>query len=115
MAEDISKDDFPIKIKHIRVLFNLIKENKSVEFLDYINSVNPDELDVNIRDDQNNYLIQFAIIMNNPTIVQKLITLGSKLDFTDTDGFSILYHPIKYNYPTIFDILVEENKNNIGF
>jgi ankyrin repeat protein len=111
---NITYDDFPIKIKHIRILFDLIKSHKFDEFIDYIEKVNTEELDVNIRDDQNNYLIQFAIIMNNPIIVQKLILFGSKLDFTDTDGLSILYYPIRYDYPDIFNILLEENKNNVG-
>jgi ankyrin repeat protein len=114
MTDNISTDDFPIKIKHIGRLFTLIRENKSKEFLEYIASIESDELDVNIRDDQNNYLIQFAIIMNNPEILKTLIKFGSKLDFLDTDGLSILYHPIRYNYPAIFDILLDENANNIG-
>jgi len=69
---------------------------------------------VNVKDDHGNYLIFFAIIMNNRKIVKKLIEYGARLDILDSEGYSILYHPIKFNYIEIIDILIDNDKKTVG-
>lgn len=109
-----SKDDFHTKTKNINVLFQLIKTRKQTKFLEYLSHLQPDEVDVNTKDENGNYLVFFAIVMNNPKILKKLIEYNSRLDVLDSDGYSILYYPIRYNYPKIIDILLRLDKKIVG-
>lgn len=108
------KDDFYKKTKHIIILFKFIKNNKQEQFLDYLSSLDPNDLDVNLKDSNGNYLINFAIMMNNRLILKKLIQYGSRLDIIDSEGHGILYYPIKFSYSEIIDILLEYNKKTLG-
>jgi ankyrin repeat protein len=94
-----------------KLVFELIKQQK---FTDIISILNDEQnIDVNIRDTSNTYLIQYAILYNNKDIIIKLLTLNCKLDFIDSDGYTILYTSIKYGYNNILKILLE-NENVIG-
>lgn len=114
MENAFSKDDFHIKIGHTNTLFQFVKTNKEEQFLEYISNLSHEEIDVNIRDDNGNYLISFAIIMNNRRILKKLLEYNSRLDIIDSEGYGILYYPIKLNYIEIIDILLEYDKKTIG-
>lgn len=107
-------DEFNDKVKNINILFQFIKNNKYEQFLEYISTLNKTNLDVNMKDDNGNYLITLAILINNRKIVKILIEFGSRLDFLDPEGYSILYYPIKFNYIDLIDILLEYNKEIIG-
>lgn len=107
-------DNFYSKMKHLNTLFEIIKKNKEEQFLDYIDNLTTDEIDVNIKDDSGNYLIYFAIIMNSRRIVKKLIEYNSRLDIIDTDGYTILYYPIKFNYNDMIETLLEYDKKILG-
>lgn len=93
-------------------LFQLLKNHRWNEFIDYINSNK--YIDLNVRDDQNNYLLTYAILYNKPNIVKILIQHGARIDIVDNEDRSILYIAIKYDYQEIIDILLEYNKNSIG-
>lgn len=93
-------------------LFKLLKSNKLDEFSKLLNSNT--NVDCNIRDDNNNYLIQYAILYNSIDIVELLINKGSKLDIIDIDGRSLLFIPIKYGYNDMLKLLLEKDKLNIG-
>lgn len=93
-------------------LFNLLKGHQWDEFKKYIESI--DNIDVNIRDDQNNYLLTYAILYNKPDIVKLLIDKGARIDIVDRRNRSILYLAINYNYQEIIDILLDYNKDTIG-
>ena len=108
------KDNFSTISHNTDTLFRLIKGGKTNEFINYISENPRENFNVNLRDSTSNYLIHFAIIINNPTIVTKLIDYGARLDFLDADGKSIMYYPIRFNYPEIVDILIEANKKQIG-
>src|SRR3989304_5394862 len=95
-----------------KYLFKLIKDNKWNEFIEYLKD--KEDIDVNIRDNIDNYLINYAIISNNKDAVSILIHRGSRLDITDSDGRSILFNPIKYNFIKILQLLLHFNKTNIG-
>lgn len=107
-------DDFHIKVKNVNILFQFIKSNQESQFMKYISTLSQENLDVNMKDDQGNYLIHFAIMINSKDIVKKLIEYGSRLDILDTDGYTIFYYPIKLNYIEILKILIEYNKKIIG-
>jgi ankyrin repeat protein len=109
------QDDFYVKVKNLEVLFQFIKTNKYEEFIEYISSLTSDEVDVNLKDEQGNYLIFLAIMINNRRIVKKLIEFGSRLDILDTEGYSVLYYPIKFNYQEMIDLLLENDKKILGF
>ncbi len=91
-------DNFRVKMSHIETLFTFIKSNKEEQFLEYLSSIPKSERDVNIKDKNGNSLIFFAIIKNNKRIVSKLIEYGAHLDTLDSEGYSILYWPIKFDY-----------------
>nr|QBK89057.1 MAG: ankyrin repeat protein [Mimivirus LCMiAC02] len=99
-------------MEHNRILFDLIKKHKWDDFSNYLK--NNEDIDVNIRDNSNNYLIHYAIIYNHKNTVSMLIHRGSRLDITDSNGRSILYIPIKHNYVDILSLLLYFNKTNIG-
>jgi len=99
-------------MEHNRILFDLIKKHKWKEFSNYLK--NNEDIDINIRDESDNYLINYAIIFNHLDTVSMLIHRGSRLDITDAEGKSILYIPIKYNYVKILSLLLHFNKTNIG-
>ena len=97
---------------NIRYLFELIKQRKTSEAIEYLKT--HDDMDVNIRDEGNNYLINYSIIINDVDLTAQLISMGAKLDITDNDGRSILYLPIKFNYAEMLNIMVYFNNINIG-
>jgi ankyrin repeat protein len=71
------------------------------------------DIDLNIRDDSNNYLIQFIIIYNQVNLIDLLISKKCKIDIIDSDGHSLLFYAIKFNYFSILEKLL--NVNYIGF
>jgi ankyrin repeat protein len=93
-------------------LFELLKKNKLEEFKKLLNS--SEDIDVNIRDENNNYLLAEAIHMTNYELINSLIKKGAKLDIVDTDGRPILYIPINRGLNDLLKILLEENKHQIG-
>jgi ankyrin repeat protein len=113
-SNSITKDDFHVRTHHLNTLFNFIKNNKEEQFLEYISVLNKDDIDVNVKDEQGNYLIFFAIIINSKKIVKKLIEYGSRFDILDSEGYSLLYYPIKYGNNDIIEILLEADKKSIG-
>ena len=92
-------------------LFELVKNQKLDEIINILN--NDKMIDINIRDNSNTYLVQYAIMYNNIKLLKILIDMDCKIDFLDNEGFTILYNPIKHNYNDIIDILLN-NKNIIG-
>lgn len=93
-------------------LFKLIKNHNWDEFKKIVE--NNDDIDLNIRDNSQNYLIQYAIIYNKHDLVKLLILKNCKLDIYDTDGRSILFNPIKFNYIEIIEYILEYESKNIG-
>ena len=93
-------------------LFNLIKSQKWNDFLELLNK-NPD-VNVNIRDTSNNYLIQYAILFNNIESVKLILKRQCKLDILDIDGRTLLHNPIKYGYNSILETLLSNEKDTVG-
>ena len=95
-----------------KVMFELVRKQEWEKVIKYLKEYN--EIDVNIRDNNNNYLITYAILFNKIDIVSLLIHKGSKLDVIDNDGKSVIYMAVKYNYNEILDLLLHFNKTHIG-
>lgn len=97
---------------NIKYIFELIKKGKHTEVIEFLKSY--DDIDVNVRDEYDNYLINYAIIMNSSILVAKLIHMGCRLDITDMDGRSVLYIPIKFNYADMVFMMLQFNNVNVG-
>lgn len=108
------KDNFHEKIKHINTLFFFIKNNKNQQFIDYLSNLSPTEFDINTKDEHNNYLIFFAIMINNRLVLKKILEFNVRFDVLDSEGNSLLYYPIKFHYPEIIDILLEKDQKLVG-
>lgn len=108
------KDDFHDKIKHINMLFDFLKSNNDAEFITYLSKLSINDVDVNIKDDQGNYLVFLAVMMNRSKILKMLIDYGAQIDVLDSEGYSIMYYPIKFNYLEIIHLLIESNKKVVG-
>lgn len=97
--------------KHPQKLFDAVKNQE----WDYVKQyINEPTNDINITDNINNPLIHHTILFNNYEITKLLLDKGSFIDFLDSDGYSIFYYPIKYNYEKIFELLVRASNNIIG-
>ncbi len=93
-------------------LFRLIKAHKFEEFVQYLNK--HQEIDVNLRDENNQYLITYAIMLNSTIATKALIARECKLDITDTDGRGLLYTPINLGYTKLLQLLLHYNESIVG-
>jgi ankyrin repeat protein len=94
-------------------LFNLLKSNKIKELKEILINLDP-IIDINLRDNYNEYLLSYAILYNNLDITKLLIEKGARIDITDIENRSILYTCIKYGYNDIIKYLVNINNDTIG-
>ncbi len=95
-----------------KIVFDYIKKHDWSKLKKIISST--PNIDVNIRDENNNYLISYSILYNNIEITALLLEKNSQIDFIDNDYKTILYIPIKYNYYDVVKLLLEYNVKNIG-
>jgi ankyrin repeat protein len=98
----------------INELFTLINNKDFIKFKKIIENDTENFIDLNVKDKNNNYLLNYTILYNNKELTELLINKGARIDINDTDDRSILYYPIKFGYKDLIKILVEHNKNNIG-
>ena len=94
-------------------LFNLLKNHEWEKFKKILNE-SYSEIDINMRDEQNEYLLTYAILYNKFDIIKLLIDKEARIDIVDNEERSILYITIKYGYVDIIKYLLEKNKDNIG-
>lgn len=99
-------------------LFTLIKNNEFTKIYDLIKTNEVTDLDM--KDDNYNYFIQYIVIFNQIDILKLILELlvdnivSLRLDILDNDGRTILYHCIKFNYVDIIKLLINYNKYIIG-
>ncbi len=93
-------------------LFNLVKKHKWDDIKNILKD--NDNLDINIRDEQNEYLLTYAILYNNIDTIKLFYEYGSRIDILDNEDRSILYICIKYGYDEILKFLIEKNTDSIG-
>ena len=110
----IDNDKFHEKNNNTNILFNLIKNNKDIDFINYITKFPKDDIDVNIKDSNGNYLLSIAIIKNFIKIIEILLEYDAKTDIIDAEGHSILYYPIKYNYQEALELLINHDNKSFG-
>jgi len=93
-------------------IFNLIKSKDFKRIKEII--INNNELDLNISDQQNNYLIHYILLYDQIDILKLLLNKNIRLDIIDIDGRTLLHVPIKYNFIKSINLLLEYNKKIIG-
>jgi len=97
-------------------LFNLIKKNKYEEVIDFI--IKNKILDLDIKDKNENYLINYIILNNQIELLNKILNIDNiiiSFDIVDNDGRTLFYYCIKYNLIEITNILIDNNIKSIGF
>lgn len=114
MNNDFDIISYETITNHVNELFKLIKDGKTKKFIQYLSALNVNEVNVNIKDENDNYLIFFSVILNNINVTKKLIEYGAVINVLDANGYSILYYPIKLNYPDIINILIDYDKQLTG-
>lgn len=92
-------------------IFEIIKSKNFVELKNYIET---EDINYNIADQNNNYIIHYIINFNLPKILSLLLKKNIRLDVLDTDGRNILYICIKFNYIDCLVMLLNNDKNQIG-
>lgn len=96
-------------------IFEYVKQGlNTAAWNDVANKLRNTSIDVNLRDEQNNYLIQYAVLYRQLEVVKVLVQRGCKLDIIDKEGHGLCYLPIKYNYIDILKQLISYDKNQIG-
>jgi len=94
---------------------DLLKNRKYNEFKEYITKEKDNPLfDINIRDENDNYFITYAILFNNYELVEFLINNNARIDVVDKFSKSILILAIIYNYIDIIELLLKTNMTSIG-
>lgn len=94
----------------VKEIFKLLKNHLWKDFLKAIEDPN---IDLNIRDEQNNYIIQYIILYNKPEILELVLQKNINLDVKDLDGYGILHLPIKLGYNDILKILLSYQSINV--
>ncbi len=106
------------KINLNKKIFSLVKKQNFSELLEIIKDnieKKSSLLNLDIIDENYNYLIQYLINFNQVKIINYILKYGDiRLDILDTDGRNLLYVPIKYNYYELLQIILKYDKNNIG-
>jgi ankyrin repeat protein len=95
-----------------QTLFNLIKSHQYDKLISLIK--NDDKIDLNIIDETDTYLVQYAILFRQKDLLALMITRNCKLDILDTEGKSIFYVPIKFGYIEIVKLLITFSNVVIG-
>ena len=95
-----------------QTLFNLIKSNQYEKLINLIK--NDNKIDLNIIDETETYLVQYAILFRQKDLLALMITRNCKLDILDTEGKSIFYVPIKFGYTEIVKLLITFSNVIIG-
>lgn len=94
-------------------LITLFNEKKYDKIIEILENDNEKKINVNVQDENNNYLITYAVLLNDKKLFQKLIEHDARLDILDNDNRSLLFIGIKFGYYDIIEVLLN-NTNNIG-
>ena len=99
-------------------IFNLLKNNNFDKIYNLIETKKITNFD--FRDSNYNYFIQYIVNYNQYKILKLILKpdnvedINIRLDILDSDGRSILYNCIKYNYIEMLNELINFNKTSIG-
>lgn len=96
-------------------LFTMLKTHKYSDFIKSLNEIDDDFIfDINIRNEQHNYFLTYAVTLNQFDVCEALIKKGARIDITNKNDESILIPTIEYSYYDILELLLQTNKQSIG-
>lgn len=93
-------------------IFNLIKSRDFIKVKEIIE--NDKDINLNIVDGQNNYLIHYILLNDKIDILKIILKRDIRLDILDVDGRTILHTPIKFNLIDSLKVLLDYNNDLIG-
>ena len=106
---------YPLIMDKQNVIFNYIKNKKFNDLFEFIK--NNKDIDLDIYDENYNYVIQYLVMFNEIEIIEYILTQSInniRLDVLDNDGRNLLFMPIKYNYYDLLKLLLDNDKKTIG-
>ena len=92
-------------------IFEYVKLHKWNDIIQLIENSN---IDLNIKDNSNTYLLEYAVIFNQIDLIKILIKKDVRIDIIDESSRSILYNIIKFSYIETLIIILEKDKISIG-
>jgi ankyrin repeat protein len=92
-------------------IFKLIISDKNDKIDEIILNIEKNDLNINLRDKNNTYLIEYAINYNNIKLIDFLLKKNTKIDFINNEGRSIFYNITKY-YNNILKLIYDYVKTN---
>lgn len=103
-------------LKSINDLFELLREHKDDEFIEYINNENNSNriIDINFPDNKGNYFITYAVKFNKKKILKILFDNNARYDVIDNKGRCLLYYSIENDFMEITKMLLDYSDESIG-
>ena len=107
--------DFNKELDKIHTLTNKIFQLIKLQDWNNLSSlIKSNDIDYNIKDNSNTWLLEYLIIFNQIDIIKLILTKNIRLDITDEQNKSILYSVIKFSYLPVLELLLETDKKIIG-
>ena len=76
--------------------------------------INENNMDYNIKDNSNIWLIEYLITFNQIDILKLLLTKNIRIDVQDEQNKTILYSVIKFSHIEILNLLLKKDKTIVG-
>lgn len=95
----------------INNIFNLVKKRDWINLVKFIKTT---KIDLNIKDNSETWLLEYAIIFNQSELVDVLLEKNVRIDILDDNSKSILYNVIKFSYTDILEKFLQKDKKSIG-
>lgn len=96
------------------IIIKIFENIKSQKWKDVEDIIKKLDMDLNIKDSSNVYLLEYVIIFNQINLIDILLKKNIRIDIVDDLNRSILYNVIKFSYIEILIKLLERNKTIIG-
>lgn len=111
----MEKIDFDAELNNINKLTLKIFDLVNLQDWDNLLSlISTNEVDYNIKNNSNIYLLEYGILFNRVDIIKALLKHDIRIDIIDDNDRSILYNVIKYSYIEILQLLIDKNNDLIG-
>lgn len=109
-----TNNDFDKKTTILLGLFEVIRKGTEEQFVKALSQLTVDQIDISTKDTGGNSIIFDAITRGYTKAVKLILEFDPRLDVLDTEGYSLLYYPIKQNDMEILSILLAADADSIG-
>jgi ankyrin repeat protein len=96
------------------IVLEIFKLIKSQDWKSLLKLIKSNDIDYNIKDNSNIWLIEYLIMFNQIELIEVLLTKNIRIDVCDEQNKTILYSVIKFSYIPILKLLLEKDKTIIG-